>query len=438
MFEYGRPEELPAGSNPSHGGGEEAGLAALGIDAATTVLGAAARADVSTVDEQELCDAALELERARRRLDAAQCHVLAELHARGTTDRRFGSRTSRWLAHHAGLPGGVARQRVRTANKLRQVLGDADDALTDGRIGFDHARVLAEATNPRISEQMAKAAAELCEAAAGIVFHQWRRGVQGLADMLDQDGAHDPDDDLARNHLRLSPTDDLSLLRAELLREHADVVQEALDRVADELFGTFSNDREHCPDLSVPSRPTLLALALVELCRRGGAVDLPSSKPPHPEVTLVVNAADLDVVTDAHGTPLPARATRRLMCDPVLHPLVVGGLGVPLDMGRRIRLANRAQRRAVAHRDGGCVFPGCSAPPAWTDAHHLTPWRDGGTTDVGRLVSLCRHHHGVAHRRGWSVTLAPDGWSLWSTPGGDRFWGQRQFRQRAGPLPCPS
>jgi hypothetical protein len=40
------------------------------------------------------------------------------------------------------------------------------------------------------------------------------------------------------------------------------------------------------------------------------------------------------------------------MCDPVLHALVVDSLGVPLDLGRSVRFANRDQRRAASVRDG--------------------------------------------------------------------------------------
>jgi hypothetical protein len=140
------------------------------------------------------------------------------------------------------------------------------------------------------------------------------------------------------------------------------------------------------------------------------------------------------VVTDASGSPISPSARDVLLCDPELHTLVVDSLGVPLDAGHTIRFANRAQRRALAHRDGGCTFPGCSAPPSWTDAHHLLPW-PLGRTDVRFLLSLCRHHHRVAHRHGWSVCLTDDGWSVWTSALGDTFWGQRHQRQRAGPVP---
>lgn len=50
-------------------------------------------------------------------------------------------------------------------------------------------------------------------------------------------------------------------------------------------------------------------------------------------------------------------------------------------------------------RDGGCVVPGCHAPPEWCEAHHVVPWEHGGLTDVDGMALLCRHHH-TAHHAG--------------------------------------
>ena len=394
-----------------------------------------AATDVAGEDEQRLCDTVQALEVARRYLDAAEGHVLAELDARGVTDRSFGLRTPQWLAHVANLPSHVAKARVHTATKLRRALPDAERALAEGRIGFDHARVLADAANPRIEEPFAAAARDFCDAASEFVFEKWAKEVRGFADRLDQDGGHDPDDDLARNRLRFSRLGANAVLNGELVGEHALISDHVLNTVADELFRQFSADHDQCPELAVPDRATLMALAFVEICRRAQGVDTNSSTAPRTEAALVIPADDLDRVTDHHGTDLPEFAHRCLACDPQLHALVVNSLGVPVDMGRDIRFANRAQRRAMAQRDGGCVFPGCGSPPTWCDAHHQRRWSDGGRTNLDELISLCRHHHGVAHRTGWNVELTNDGWTRWSTPLGNTFWGQRHQRQRAGPLP---
>ena len=466
-------------------GAEQLGTASAGFDL-TEVLHAlerAAAADASAVDERELAVAVLQLEQARRFLDAASCHALAELDARGTTDRCFGLKTSPWLAHRAKMPSGKATHRLATAKRLRRSLPTVDEHLTAGRIGFDHASAFAEVTNDRNAAAVHAMSDQLCRDAANSSFHAWRAEVADLANAFDQDGGHDPSADLARNKLHLSPSDALTVLKGELAGERGLVTTDVLNAIADELFEQFSRDRQACPELEIPDRATLMALALEEACRRAIAIDLGSTKAPRVEATLVLapdqlhppfawgptaaghdpagGPADLPdlpvrlhavddvvdlrsprlrrgplglVVTDASGSPIAPSARDVLLCDPELHTLVVDSLGVPLDAGHTIRFANRAQRRALAHRDGGCAFPGCSSPPSWTDAHHLCRW-PLGTTDLRNLLSLCRHHHRVAHRRGWSVHLAEDGWSVWTSAIGETFWGQRQQRQRAGPVP---
>jgi hypothetical protein len=39
-------------------------------------------------------------------------------------------------------------------------------------------------------------------------------------------------------------------------------------------------------------------------------------------------------------------------------------------------------RRAVEHRDRGCVFTGCEAPSHWCDVHHVVEWLYGGPTNL--------------------------------------------------------
>ena len=55
------------------------------------------------------------------------------------------------------------------------------------------------------------------------------------------------------------------------------------------------------------------------------------------------------------------------------------------------------QRRELAARDLGCAVRGCTRPPAMCDAHHLRSRADGGPTDIGNLVLLCRRHHVLWH-----------------------------------------
>ncbi|PPB48964.1 HNH endonuclease [Arthrobacter pityocampae] len=101
---------------------------------------------------------------------------------------------------------------------------------------------------------------------------------------------------------------------------------------------------------------------------------------------------------------LSARSIRRIACDADLIPLVLGGEGQILDIGRAGRLFPPHMRRALVARDRGCAFPDCTIPATWCEAHHMMPWSRGDTTGITNGVLLCAHHHHTIHDGLWTVT----------------------------------
>src|SRR5665811_2406851 len=93
--------------------------------------------------------------------------------------------------------------------------------------------------------------------------------------------------------------------------------------------------------------------------------------------TVVINLdydqllTDIGAATLSDGTRISASAARRIACNAAIIPQVLGSRSLPLDLGAEPRLFNKSQRIALAHRDGGCAFPDCQAPPGWCDAHHI-------------------------------------------------------------------
>ncbi|MGH4000080.1 MAG: HNH endonuclease signature motif containing protein [Pseudonocardiaceae bacterium] len=63
---------------------------------------------------------------------------------------------------------------------------------------------------------------------------------------------------------------------------------------------------------------------------------------------------------------------RALACDARVVPIVLGGAGQPLDVGRARRTVPAHLRRAVVARDRGCAWPGCDRTPSWCEVHHIT------------------------------------------------------------------
>jgi hypothetical protein len=95
------------------------------------------------------------------------------------------------------------------------------------------------------------------------------------------------------------------------------------------------------------------------------------------------------------------------------------GLSQPLDIGRATRVIPPHLHRALTIRDGHCQFPGCDQPPPVCEAHHLTPWAQGGATSLDNLTLLCRFHHLIAvHHWGWTLTRSRDGTTTANHPDG--------------------
>jgi hypothetical protein len=111
--------------------------------------------------------------------------------------------------------------------------------------------------------------------------------------------------------------------------------------------------------------------------------------------------------------PIAGASLEMLLCDSDIARLIFDAAGVPLDMGRSIRLANADQRRALAIRDGGCAFPDCGLPARLCDAHHIDPWAPPGhgPTNIDNLVLVCAAHHRRLHRADkkhrWRCRLDP-------------------------------
>ena len=96
---------------------------------------------------------------------------------------------------------------------------------------------------------------------------------------------------------------------------------------------------------------------------------------------------------------------RRVACNADLIPVVFGGDSQPLDVGRSRRLFTAAQRVALNARDKGCVFPGCTTPLAFCEAHHINPWSRGGETNLSNGVLLCSYHHHYIHTGTWEIAI---------------------------------
>ncbi|MER6969682.1 DUF222 domain-containing protein [Nocardioides sp. NPDC000445] len=129
-------------------------------------------------------------------------------------------------------------------------------------------------------------------------------------------------------------------------------------------------------------------------------------------ITMSVEDLRRDLGTAAlgfDGEQITAAEARRMACNADLVPVVLGTDSEILDFGRTARLAYPVQHRALRLRDKCCQAEDCDAPAAWTEAHHLKPWSEGGKTDMANMVLLCASDHRRIHDPDYAYERLPDG-----------------------------
>jgi hypothetical protein len=114
------------------------------------------------------------------------------------------------------------------------------------------------------------------------------------------------------------------------------------------------------------------------------------------------------------GRPISVAKARLLACEAGVVPSVFDyETGEAVELGRALRLPNTSLRRKLElEQPEGCAWTGCDRPVAWTEAHHIVHWADGGETTAENLILLCRFHHGRIHTSHWSVTKTGPGRAL--------------------------
>jgi hypothetical protein len=170
------------------------------------------------------------------------------------------------------------------------------------------------------------------------------------------------------------------------------------------------------------SRPQMHLDGLVCACKTALATGtLPAAGGMRPQVMVTIDYRDLlgrlgsgDEETpgtaSSSGTlmftgPVTAATVRKIACDADVIPVLLGGNGRVLDIGRTSRIFPAHIRKALATRDRGCSFPGCTIPAPWCEAHHITYWSRGGSTGTDNGTLLCSHHHHLIHKEQWIIQV---------------------------------
>jgi hypothetical protein len=295
------------------------------------------------------------------------------------------------------------------------------DAVDSGRLGLAAAEAILRA-DPRLHASVDT----LLDSAASMDSAAFAAHVRDLETRLD-DGDPDPDAPRRRLRSRRCATervnrDGMGIIRLELPPDAYALMRNAAHALADEAWRTNNPSGHSTVELPAEPYTALLADAYVELARRAlhRTSELhPSRHDPVPEVLVITDLATLAGLDpdgrchlDGYGR-IPTTTARRLCCGADIRTAVLGADGEILHLGRKVRTATRQQRIALIARDGTtCAIRGCDVPWDQCQAHHITPWHAGGTTDLDNLIHLCSGHHHLVHDDGHTLHRGPDGWTL--------------------------
>ena len=297
--------------------------------------------------------------------------------------------------------------------------------------------ILGQAPSGARPEDMAVAEVELVIAARTLLPAELRRLGTGVLNALDPDGPA-PTDDLTSDEAdRVDPVEQAHAAQTLwyvpgtavgpngsgapvhglrfsgfLTGEHAELLQVLVDAAAKPRKTPSGElDLRTLGQRRADAFCTILRAAAAtngELPAHGGIKPHLSITIPLTALTAAARSAGQRAGALVFGEPLSASAARRIACDAGVIPVVLGSASQPLDVGREERLVTPALRRALIARDGGCVVPGCGAPPGHCDAHHLIHWADGGPTNLDNLAFVCPPHHRAVHRGTWRISILDD------------------------------
>jgi DNA-binding transcriptional ArsR family regulator len=458
------------------------------VAVAQELLAPVMRAPLRALRDEEVCALAVAVEQLGRLVDALRVSTAGELAERSRFELgtesvayRLGRSTAANLVEFlTRVAPAEAKRRVKLglATRERDAFGAAAEppypavasALERGQVGLDSAaiivRCLDEAGRMAPADEVAVAERELVDAATtatadevGVQARVWREA-------LDPDGAEPREEALRRKRsfrllgerngmTRFAGACDPSL--AALLRsafheadrpgstprfvDDDDLARGTLFEIGDdgETRSVFTDprtrDQRHFDVLDGLVRAGVRATGTESGGMRSTA-----------RISVVVTLDDLlsgrgVAWLEAVDEPISAAAVQELVCSNGMAVTILGRHGEPLYQGDDERLFTEAQKRALAVRDGGCLWPGCRVPAGQCDAHHVIEASRGGPTDIDNGVLLCSRHHRMLHHSDFTMRmqhgrphlLAPpwvDPAQSWVPLGKSRLERQRALRKR--------
>ena len=378
------------------------------VAAATSML-AGLSGSVVELGSAELGPFFRQVDDLSRQVEAARVAILGEALSRGVVAGSDCASAAGWVVEWApSFRAGGAGQLVKVAHATRAVrnVGLAA-AVLGARVGVRNAAVALvemDKLRPRLGDEAVEA---VWAGFLQIATDHGPAEIRGLRDKLIATHGHEGEFQRRQDQLKAGvslsqPLDDdgMAEYRLRLDPEGKEVLEAML--------GPLSAPKPTAACSDLRNSDQRRGDALVQICRRAAAAGGAAPVTTKAAVFVTVDFEDLKTRYGSGATLggqlLAPETIRRIACDAMVIPVVLGSGSEVLDVGRARRLFPPGMLRALWLRDEGCTIPGCTAPPQWADAHHLIHWVDGGVTSLLNGALLCGRHHSIAHQRGWTAT----------------------------------
>lgn len=354
--------------------------------------------DVAALRADAVENAMETVARLRAWTDATEARLVARADRLASKGRGAGGRET---ARSNGRRTGADASRVADRAGTLEAKPDLADALEFGETSAAHVDALTRQAKdlPEEARRELFDDDEITRDACRLPADTFAKLVRNKADKLRRTADPDPP---ARLSKWVRASDGRHIINGDFDAATGAKVFAAIDAEVESLAQTQS----------LPKNDTTAATALVELTHRGlgaGPNDTPAEVLVIDAATLTDGPHDHTVSETSSGAPVHPDTIQRAMCHAIVLPTVISTTtGTVLDIGRRARVANRAQRRALRAMYPSCAFPGCSVAFDHCQMHHLTPWQEGGRTDMANLLPLCSRHHHLAHEGRWRFSLDLD------------------------------
>jgi len=378
------------------------------------------------------------LAQGRAQLDALALRLLADAERTEATVESGAGTAADWVAVETRQVRRDARAELRLAESLEkhQVLAFA---MAAGRVNLAQGRAIVAALErlPRTGqfavsgEQHAAAETHLVELAADHDAKALRILGRRVFDVIAPDLAEqfegralerEEAEALRRTTLTMWEDDEgtchgrfrLPALHGQMLTKMILAISSPARAVGGSDAGAVADARSGIdPDLPTPVRH---GIAFTQLLESVQSKDLPRTGGCGATIVVSMTLDQLMAQLDAAGVctldtggRISATEARRLACSAGIIPMVLGGRDQVLDVGRKTPPPHRSDAPRHGRPRRRLHRRGLRSPPRPVPAHHVTPWAEGGDTNVkhGRLV--CPHHHRRIHDPRYQTKHLPNG-----------------------------